>query len=101
MVLHCKRSRFLGRDVFPAASKGATHASRGWPGARRMRLASGHGWPLRACAEQGLRSAMATPGLRAAGTAQRNVLRRERVLPQPGLRSPEQRDADKAPDDEV
>ena len=28
------------------------------PGARRMRRAGGHGWPPRACAQQGLRSAM-------------------------------------------
>jgi len=50
---------FPGRekqDVFPAASKGATHASHGWP------------W-------------MATQGLRVAGTAQRNGFTAARKIP--------------------
>src|ERR1700738_4772249 len=37
-----------------------------------MRCAGGHGWTPRACAEQGQRSAMVTPGLRGAGIASRN-----------------------------
>src|SRR6266478_6309383 len=66
-----------------AVTRGATHASHEWPRAGRMRPAGGHGrnacvarvamdghpglarsrdcaaqWPLRACAQQGLRSAM-------------------------------------------
>ncbi len=69
------------QDVFPAAPMGATHASHGWPWAGRMRPAGDHGWSPRACAEQGLRSAMATPGLRAAGTAQRNGFTAVRKMP--------------------
>jgi hypothetical protein len=51
------------QDVIPAASRGATHASRGWP------------W-------------MATPGLREAGIAKRNGFTAVRKIPvQSGLRA--------------
>src|SRR3984893_16106556 len=43
----------------------------GHPGLARSRDSAAQ-WTPRACAEQGQRSAMVTPGLRGAGTAQRN-----------------------------
>jgi aspartyl-tRNA(Asn)/glutamyl-tRNA(Gln) amidotransferase subunit B len=67
-------SRELGAYFEAVATQlGATHASHGGPGAGRMRPAGDQGGSPGAFAEQGLRSEMATQGLREAGTAQGNA----------------------------
>src|SRR6267142_4488249 len=57
------------RSTRRVPSRGETHCVERVARAGRKRPAGDHGWSPRAWAEQGLRSPMATQGLRAAGIA--------------------------------